>query len=189
METYRELVNSQVSTLLAQHDTTSAYQWLKKGEEWVPFNDNLIYDVTSLVRYAYRYALTGAKDEAIRLVEQSLPITNSDLTYNMDRMEMIESMAGDIEQQIREARQNADMKKAYELQTRLQSLISSRESLMREVYFAASRIFVSQRVFWLLGMDDRAVELANSSNILTKNMIGFPTNKEENKKQVDRIIY
>jgi len=189
METYRELVNSQVSALLAENDTTSAFEWLKKGESKVPFNDNLIYDVTSLVRYAYRYALTGAKEDAIRLVEQSLPITNADLIYNMERMESIESAAGEIEQQIREARQNADMKKAYELQSRLQTLISSRENLMREVYFAASRIFVSQRVFWLLNMDDRAIELANSSNILTKNMIGFPTNKEENKRQVDRIIY
>lgn len=189
METYRELINSQFSALAERGDSTAALNWLKKGEEWVPFNDNLIYDYTSLVRFAYRYALVGDKENAIRLIEQSLPSTNADLTAYMDEMQRIESTASEIEQQIRSARQNADMKKAFELQSNLQGLVSSRDGLMREVYFAASRIFVAQRVFWLLGLDDRAIELANSSNILTKNMIGFPTNKAENKRQVDRIIY
>ncbi|MEA5559539.1 hypothetical protein, partial [Nodularia spumigena] len=176
METYRELFTSQISAYYDQGNMEKALEWLKKGEEWVPFNDNLIYDGTSLVRYAYRYAQVGSPDDAIRLTEQVLPSTNLDLSFNMAKVEASE------------ARQNADMSKAYALSSRLQGLSGARDSYLREVYYASSRIFVAQRVFWMLGLDDRAIELGTSANLLTKNMIGFPLNKDENKRQVDRML-
>ncbi|TNE73029.1 DUF2723 domain-containing protein [bacterium] len=189
METYRELYANLVSKYLQQGNKTAALEYLKKGESQVPFNENLIYDATSIVRYAYRYAAAGSFEDATRLIDQSLPLTLDDLKYFMDRIGSIESEAYQTEQAIREARQNADMKKAYSLQSKLQALVADRDTIQRELYYAASRIFVAQRVFWMSGLGDRAVELANEANLLTENLIGFPTDEAENKRQVDRIIF
>lgn len=189
METYRELYSNQVSTLIAEGKQAEAVEWLKKGEQNVPFNSNLMYDATTMVRYAYRYAQTGFFEDAERLADKSWSYTKDDLQFYMEKIEEIESRAAQIEQMIRSARQNADMEKAYGLQSQLQSLANARDELTREIYFASSRVFVAQRIFWMAGKGDKALELANEANLLTKNMIGFPTTEADNKRQVDRIIF
>jgi len=66
-------------------------------------------------------------------------------------------------------------------------LAKNREDYIRNVYFAASRLFVLQRIYYMAGDQAKAKEIAQVGDQITQNRIGFPKTKEENQKLVNRI--
>jgi hypothetical protein len=69
----------------------------------------------------------------------------------------------------------------------MRSLLSRRENMMRDISYNSSRLMVIQRIYFMAGNVEQAKALADTANSLTQNRIGFPTTREENKKQVDQF--
>ncbi|MGM0589229.1 MAG: protein O-mannosyl-transferase family [Bacteroidota bacterium] len=164
----------------------SALKYLTWGQEKVPFT-TVQGDLNSQVTYAYRYADLEAYDQAVELAELAKQEMLKELVAKMDDYDRLQDELVAMDDRIQDARKNADMTAGRQIQADMQSLLSRRENMMRDISYNSSRLMVIQRIYFMAGNTEQAKALADTANSLTHNRIGFPTTREENKKQVDQF--
>lgn len=163
----------------------SAAKWLRWGEENIPFN-TIEGNIHSLVLYAYAYANNNDTEHAVQLAQKGTEEIIDELTYQIDRFDRMNTRIMELDAERKQARKNADMSRQREIQSQIQDIASSRSSLTQEITYLVGHLTIIQRIYFLAGDDDRALQLAERVNNVTTNRIEFPTTKEENKKQVDQ---
>jgi len=163
----------------------SAAYWLQWGEENMPFrfNEN---NIQSIVLYAYEYAEVGDTTNAVQLARKAEDRALSDLTTNLDEFDNIRAKISQIQQDIKEARNNANMKAQQRLRNRIQNIGSRRQQIGREISRSIYQLTILQRIYFISGNDQEAKDLAEEVNSITGDRLPFPSTKEENKKEVDR---
>ncbi|HEX6983475.1 MAG TPA: DUF2723 domain-containing protein [Balneolaceae bacterium] len=164
----------------------SAAYWLSWGEKRIPFE---VYDnnVGSVVLYAYNYTEVGDTESAIDLAEKAEEEILQDLVFSMAKFEELQQEVAQLDQRAREARMNADMEAQREIRSQIQSIISRRQNLTREISFAMSHLTIIQNIYFKAGQDERAIALANRVNQITGSLISIPSTKEENKEQIEKF--
>lgn len=185
---YRFGVTQLADRFMDLNEPDSALTWLEWGQEKIPFkvvND----DMTTLVSYAFHYAQLDAMDRALDLAEMARTEMMGDLKYRMKRYDDMQSEVAQLDQQAKEARANADMAQQRKLRSQAQEMMARQQSIVRNISYASSRLIIVQRIYYMAGKDQQADSLAQQVNDMTMDRIGFPKNKEENKKQVDRIYF
>ena len=163
----------------------SAAYWLQWGEENMPFRFNG-NNIQSIVLYAYEYAEVGDTTNAVQLARKAEDRALSDLTTNLDEFDNIRTKISQIQQDIKEARNNANVKAQQRLRNRIQNIGSRRQQIGREISRSIYQLTILQRIYFISGNDQEAKDLAEEVNSVTGDRLPFPSTKEENKKEVDR---
>lgn len=187
VDNYREIISSEAMSYYNTGNADSATYWLKWGENKIPFT-HIKGDPAAQIRYAYRYAQVGDSTDALRLGGQAYPDLKKQLQYSMDDLVNIEDYITELNNKSKEARLNANVAKSKKFQDKANELMQSREDYIRAVYFASARLFALQRIYFMFGETQNAIEVANTGNKITDNRVGFPTTKEENEKLVNQIF-
>src|SRR5699024_1109251 len=164
----------------------SAKYWLNWGEKHIPFNISS-NNINSVALYAHSYASVGDDSSAVALAEKAQEQLITDLKSDMGEFNKLQQRISELDQQMNNARQNADMKQRKRLQQQVQRVSERRQQLTRGISFAISHLTIVQRIYYMAGLDEQASTLANRVDALTGGQISLPTSKEENKKQVDQF--
>lgn len=166
----------------------SARKWLRWGEEKIPFNflegESAI---NSLVLYAYSYAQVGDSTNAQRLADTGKREILDELRHSIDRYDEVQNRIVSANEEIKQARMNADMEEQRRLRNRVQQIASQRDNIARDINFAISHLTILQRIYFMAGADDTAIALADEVNNITSSRIGLPATREENKAQFDEF--
>lgn len=183
----RELIANEASTFLAHNEPDSCIKWLKWGEKNIPFS-HVRGMPGSMIRYAYKYAQAGDTTDALRLGEKAYPRLKSGLKYAMNDLNQLSSKINNLKAGSRQAQMNADMDKSRELRAQASHLSGDQQHLVQNVYYAASRLFVLQRIYYVADDTDKAKHLASVGDSLTQGLISFPKTEKQNKKIIDRMF-
>jgi len=182
----RELIANEATTFLSKNDPDSAVKWLKWGESNIPFT-HVHGSQGSMIRYAYKYALAGDTADAVRLGEMAYPKLKSELGYAMTDLNKLMAKVSDLQTASKKARMNADIDKSRKLKAQASNLSQNRKNLLRNVYYASSRLFVLQRIYYISNDTTKAKDVATIGDSLTQNLVGFPKTADQNKKLIDRM--
>ncbi len=187
VDNYRELIGNEATAYMSKDKPDSAISWLKWGEDKIPFN--VVPDqYGSQIRYAYKYAQAGDFADAKRLGQDSYDDMIKNLKSSMNDLTSLESKVQDLQQKAQMANANADMSEARSLQDQAKSLMNSRQSYIRNVYFASGQLFMLQRIYYLSGDTTKAKAVTEEGDQITDNRVGFPKTEEQNKSMVERIF-
>ena len=161
----------------------SAAYWLQWGQERLPFrvNDN---NLQSVVLYAYQYAEVGDTESAYELAKQVSGHALDNLEQNMNEFDRIRSRISQIQQDIKDARMNANMNAQQRLKKKIQNIASRRQQIGRQISRSIYHLTVVQRIYYMNGQDEEANTLAEKVNSITGQRLPFPTSEEENKKEI-----
>jgi MFS family permease len=186
-ENYRELITNQAMAWFRLNEPDSAQYWLKWGETKIPF-DVIESDISSTIRYAYRYAQVGSTEEAIRLAERSLPKAERSLRKAMLNFNGYADRIDKLRQQANDARAKGDVTKARSLTAQSEIMINNIESYRRELYFNAGNFALLQNIFFKSGNASRADEIRLIAETISEGMIPLPKTQLESDEQV-RSMY
>ncbi|MDZ7660198.1 protein O-mannosyl-transferase family [Fodinibius sp.] len=164
----------------------SASYWLEWGEEKLPFNIN-DNNINSTILYAYSYADVGDTQNAVELAQQLEERVLKNLESSIAEYDKIQGELSQLNQEAKQARNNANMEAQRRLKQRMQSISSERQQIAREISRSVSHLTIIQRIYFMNGNDEKAKALHDRVNEITGNRISVPATKEENKKQFDRF--
>ena len=164
----------------------SARYWLNWGEERIPFNINS-NNINSVVLYAYNYSSVGDDSSAVDLAEKAQEQLLEDLKADMDRFDDLQKKLSKVDQEMKAARKNANMKARQELKRRVQNIAADRKQLTQNISFARSHLIIIQRIYFMAGQTEKAKKLAESVDDITNTRISIPKTKEANKKRFDQF--
>lgn len=184
VDNYRTVITRQAQAWAELNQPDSARYWLRWGEDQIPF-DTIEGDMTSMVSYAYRYAQLDDFDRATALADKAIEKLEKTLTYNVRQINTLDDKIAMIQNDIEENRTN--LSKRQVLEQELRSYAASRDNLVSEISFDSSRFMIVQRIFYMAGMDDRAADITAFVAVTTDGRVPFPTNEEENLRNVQRI--
>ncbi|MDZ7693366.1 MAG: hypothetical protein U5K69_19990 [Balneolaceae bacterium] len=182
---YRYGITQLADQFRSKNMPDSAAKWLRWGEENIPFH-HLQSNLNSLVLYAYSYAQNNALEDAIELAEKGKEEIISNLTYDMERYDDLQSQIMELDAQAKSARQNANMAEQGRLRNQIQNVISQRKNLASDIGYNISHLTILQRIYFMAGQDTEAKALAERVNGITMDRISLPASKEENAAQVDQ---
>ncbi|GAA5520795.1 DUF2723 domain-containing protein [Aliifodinibius salicampi] len=164
----------------------SANYWLKWGEENLPFRPNS-NNIASLSLYAYNYASVDDDSSAVRLAQDAEEQLLKNLERGMEKFEDMQQELTRLDEEANQAQQNADMAKRQSIEQEIQNVASRRENITRQISSAISHLTIVQRIYFMAGQDQRALDLADRVDAITAAQISLPSSKEENKKQFDQF--
>lgn len=166
----------------------SARKWLQWGEEKIPFRyTDGNSAINSLVLYAYSYAQVNDSTNAQKLANTGKQKILDQLHHNIDRYDEIQGSIVSTNEEIKQARINANMDKQRRLKNQVQQIVSRRDDVARDINFAISHLTILQRIYFMTGADEVATALADEVNTITSSRIGLPATREENKAQFDEF--
>ncbi len=106
----------------------------------------------------------------------------------MDDLTDLEARILDLNQKSKEARPMPISVRAGSIRMMSNKLMQERENYIRDVYYAAARLFILQRIYFMSGDTGQALHIATIGDKITDNRVGFPKTKEENEKMVNQIF-
>lgn len=184
VDNYRTVITRQAQAWAELNQPDSARYWLRWGEDQIPF-DTIEGDMTSMVSYAYRYAQLDDFERATALADKAIEKLEKTLTYNVRQINVLDDRIAMIQNDIEENRTNLSKRQALEQE--LRSYAASRDNLVSEISFDSSRFMIVQRIFYMADMDERAADITAFVAVTTDGRVPFPTNEEENLRNVQRI--
>ena len=186
-ENYRELITNQAMAWFRLNEPDSAKHWLQWGETKIPF-DVIESDISSTIRYAYRYAQIGSVDDAVRLADRSLPKAEKALRKAMVNFNAYADKIDQLRQKANDARSKGDVSKARSFTSQSEIMIENIETYRRELYYNAGNFALLQNIFFKSGNTSRAEEVRLLAETISEGMIPLPKTITESDEQV-RSMY
>jgi hypothetical protein len=186
-ENYRELITNQAMAWFRLNEPDSAKHWLQWGETKIPF-DVIESDISSTIRYAYRYAQIGSVDDAVRLADRSLPKAEKALRKAMVNFNAYADKIDQLRQKANDARSKGDVSKARSFTSQSEIMIENIETYRRELYYNAGNFALLQNIFFKSGNASRAEEVRLLAETISEGMIPLPKTITESDEQV-RSMY
>ena len=181
LDNYRFGFTQLADSYIQSSQPDSAKKWLDWGRDNIPFT-NILNNSSSLVNYAYKYAEIEAHEEAVELANLGKTDIFEDIKYQMDRVDK-------LQQRMQETRQKAQqsMTPGGNLRSKLQNQQRQRKRIVRQISQNSSHLMILQRIYFMAGENEQAVQLGEKANEITQNRVGFPTTEEENRKRVNQM--
>ncbi|TYP95164.1 Protein of unknown function (DUF2723) [Fodinibius salinus] len=183
---YRFSITELASKYKEMGKADSARHWLQWGEERLPFNRQTM-SANPIVLYAFSYADVGDTTNALRLANSVKQRVLDNLRSDMNDYQDIQSQISEIDQRSKTARKNANMNKQQQLRNQLKDIASQRQNIARNVSRNISHLTIIQRIMFMAGNNDQAMELKKQVDDITGQLISIPGSKEENKAQIDQL--
>lgn len=166
----------------------SARKWLRWGEEKIPFNfADGNSAINSMVLYAYSYAQVDDSTNAIRLANTGKEKILEKLKDNIDQFDRVQTRIMNLNEDIKQARMNADMGEQQQLRNKVQKVVSRRETVTRDLYFSSQMLTIIQNIYYKFNENGKAEELYNKVNQITGARLGIPESKKANQEQIDQF--
>ncbi|MGM0545147.1 MAG: glycosyltransferase family 117 protein [Bacteroidota bacterium] len=183
---YRFSITELANEYKRMGEPDSASYWLEWGEEKLPFkiNDN---NLNSIILYAYSYADVGSTDNGAALAQKAEGQIMKNLQRSIDEYDELEARISRLNQEAEEAKNSANRDKQQQLQQQIEGIGSERQQIAQDISMAVSHLTIVQRIYFMNGDDDQALELHDRVNDVTGSRISVPESKEENKKEVDQF--
>jgi len=186
-ENYRELITSQAMAWYRLGQADSAAYWLKWGEERIPFNV-IESDISSTIRYAYRYAQVGVYKDAMRIAESSLPKAERSLKKSMTKFNTFTTKLDNLKKESEKARSEGDLAKARKLSAQYEASMQNIENYQREIYFDLSNFVLLQNIYYRAGNVSKADQIRTSAEMISQGLIPMPKSLEESNLQVSSML-
>ena len=163
----------------------SAAYWLAFSEDRIPFS-TIPGDSRVMVDYASTYAKFGADDNALALAEETQDLIVKDLEALISDLDQLEARITYLDEESKEARRNAELSRQRELRAQMQQLISRYQNKSQDLQLYRYFGLKLQQTYYLIGADEKGLEIATIFNSLTGEQIQFPTSKEANRNELQR---
>lgn len=164
----------------------SAVKWLDWGRERIPFYDSNIHDINTLILYAHSYAQAGDTTGAMELARQGEPEALEDMRLVLDRYDRLQSEMSRLQEQINQARMNADMARQRSLKNRVQELAGREQGISRELTRNLSHLVLLQRIYYLSDREDLATALSDTVGQVSSQRLPFPSSEDQNLQQLNQ---
>lgn len=159
----------------------SAAQWLKIGEDNVPFRpDDGVGTVKML--YAIRYAQVNENDRALNMLNDSIDELEGDLIDSMDAYFAEQLKLDKLNEEYNQARRKVNVKKQNKLVKQINRVKDNAQEIgQNEVMNYRQSLVLAQYIYFKAGAEDKALELANKINTMFENtpFPEIPTDEEE----------
>ena len=183
---YRYGFTQLADAYLERNDIESAAQWLKYGEDHIPFR-KIENDWTVASLYAFRYMRVDEQERANDLAEFIQERLLHELRYDMRDLDRVEIRMSSVEEEMRRARAQANTGRAQSLNRDLQRLSRQRDNIIEDVSFTVSRLSILQNIYFETDRIEKAEELSIEVNIMTEGRLPIPENIEESRQQIERF--
>jgi len=183
---YRFSISELADKYLEIGKPDSANYWLKWGQKHLPLNvssDN----INPILLYAYKFAEVGNTEDAVDLAQKAKSEILDNLKESMNQYDKIQSQISDLQEEAQNARMNADVGARQQLQQRIQNIGSNRQQIAREISLSISHMTIVQRIYFMAGNDQQALDLANQVNDITGSRISIPDSKEANAEEFEKF--
>jgi len=110
-----------------------------------------------------------------------------ELRYDMRDLDRTEIRMQNLDEEIRQARANANTGKAQSLNRQRESLSQMRDDTIDDVSFTVSRLSIIQNVYFETDQTEKAETLAIEVNGMTDGRLPMPESIEESQEQIERF--
>jgi len=183
---YRYGFTQLADTYIQRGEIDEAAQWLKYGEDVIPFRE-IENDWTIAALYAFRFMRVNENERANELSDFIREQLMDELRYDMRDLDRTEIRMQNLDEEIRQARANANTDKAQSLNRQRQSLSQMRDDTIDDVSFTVSRLSIIQNVYYETDQTEKAETLAIEVNGMTDGRLPMPESIEESQEQIERF--
>ncbi|WP_240596657.1 DUF2723 domain-containing protein [Rhodohalobacter barkolensis] len=183
---YRYGFTQLADAYLQQGDVEQAAYWLKYGEDMIPFRD-IENDWTIAALYAFRYMRVDENERAVDLAEFIQERLMHDLRFDMRDLDRYEIRMENLDEEISQARAQANTGKAQSLQREQQRYSQQRDNVIEDVSFTVSRLTILQNIYFETDRTEKAEELAIEVNIMTDGRLPLPEDIEGSRQQIEQF--
>jgi hypothetical protein len=183
---YRLSIQKLANAYLKKDEPDSADKWLKWGKDNIPFYPKLQND-DAPIRYALYFAKAGDTANALDLVEKSKEKVLDNLKVSFNKYQKLKAQASQLRKKIMAAHKSGHTKRQQNLMSQFKSLISGSKNSNDNMSSTFVNLMLMQHIYYKTGQDDKGDKLASDVNNITNNMLDFPANKKESKKQVKKL--
>jgi hypothetical protein len=188
-DNYRITYTSVAEAYIVEGKPDSASYWLDQARKDLPFETLKDDDGNSISRFAIYYIKAGDNEKAYEFIKDFEPEINQALEDAWNSYDQAFTDLENLQQEINQARRNAEMSKARELSKQAEIFtnhVKARQDIMRN---AVGRILVLQHVYFKNGKDDEAQASLDFMEQLSPDLVkNYPSTKEENYNQVNRLF-
>lgn len=182
---YRFAFSELADLRLRAGEKEKAAVWLNKGLEKIPFRREED-EVLTMSLFAYRLAVAGDSSSAYELARQAVEWKLEDLPYEFRELQKMDAMIAGLDEEVKKARAKARLERQRELTEELNTLREQSNKLYEGLGFSNSVMTILQRVFYMTGADDEAMDLALRANQISDGRMVLPESREANEAMVSR---
>jgi len=183
---YRYGFTQLADAYIQRGEIDEAARWLKYGEDVIPFRE-IENDWTIAALYAFRFMRVNENERANELSDFIREQLMDELRYDMRDLDRTEIRMQNLDEEIRQARANANTDKAQSLNRQRQSLSQMRDDTIDDVSFTVSRLSIIQNVYYETDQTEKAETLAIEVNGMTDGRLPMPESIEESQEQIERF--
>lgn len=187
LDNYRTIITRQANAFIALEEFEQANYWLEWGEDLIPFT-TVTPDLTSVLTYALRYAQAQNFDAADRIADKYLPTFMRELKRVVDGMERLEFEIDRLRERLSDPAVRTNVERRAQVQARISNAEQQLNRRFREYSGNLSRLIVMQRVYFITGQEEKAIDIANQINEMVGGETNFPKTDEENMEHFSRIF-
>ena len=187
MDNYRTVINRQAAVYIDRGDYDNAAYWLDWGQQRIPFS-TIDGDPTSLLNYAYRYAQIEDFESAIDLTEMARTDLDRSFEGYMSNLRQVELEIDRLQERLDDAGPGMSSSRRNRLQNRLDSLMSNRQELVRDLSYDSGRYMIIQRIYYLNDMEEEANAIVEYITTETDGRLPFPETRSENRQRVRNLM-
>ena len=183
---YRYGFTQLADAYIQRGEIDEAARWLKYGEDVIPFRE-IENDWTIAALYAFRFMRVNENERANELSDFIKEQLMHELRYDMRDLDRTEIRMQNLDEEIRQARANANTGKAQSLNRQRESLSQMRDDTIDDVSFTVSRLSIIQNVYFETDQTEKAETLAIEVNGMTDGRLPMPESIEESQEQIERF--
>lgn len=181
---YRFSITELANAYIEADKPDSAVHWLKWGEEHIPFLPTNTFDNNTLTLYAFGYARAGDTGSAAALAEQGTERSLEELQQSIDRFDRYQQQSEELREEVSQARMNADTDRQRQISNRMQQLQEQVQQVQRQISESLSYLIIFQRIHFLDGNEEAAMQLKETVDGITGSRVPFPGSEEESLDQM-----
>ena len=186
LSNYRYGFTQLADVYIREGNMEEAARWLKFGEDNIPFR-TIENDWSLPVQYAFRYMRVEENERAVELSSFLAERLLHELRYDIRELDEKEAKIADLEERAQQARANARTNRFERLQRRIDREERTVENHMQDVSFNVSLLTIVQNVFYEIGEDALAEELAIDVSLITDRRLSLPEDAETSSREVSRF--
>ncbi len=154
-------------SFLDHGEPDSAYYWLRYGEDKVSFRKD--DEVSSInILYANLYASLGHNEDAERILADATGELVENLMDSFENYSDLQAQLDQLNLEFEQARRNGDIRAQRRIRTSMQNVYQRGEQASRNVMSDRQMVMLAQYVYFRMGNEEKAQELAAEVNGFTE---------------------
>ncbi|MDZ7716370.1 MAG: DUF2723 domain-containing protein [Balneolaceae bacterium] len=185
MRNYISSISELANTYIKTGKPDSANYWLEWGKEHLPFKKTSSKNTFPILEYALDFAKVSNKSQALEMVKYVKPDIIEALKNNAEKYSALSAQISQFQREFKN--KNFDPSQQKLLRTKAENIKKRQRNIRRDFSRSIINLLIIQRIYYTIGEDKKATQLADMVNNLTQTRIKFPNSEQANKKQIQQI--